>query len=189
MTKYSAPLRGDIYWADLNPVVGSEQSGLRPVFVISNNLLNKSIDTCIIIPMTRGNEKLADKKHPSTIEYHTDHIDLEDGAINEIVKLGGGFATGVKGFLLVHHSRSLDKSRLKVKIGRFKSDDYISEANDSVIHCYGLLTCKKCESPIRKGGLKCGNPSCNEPHSKKCRCGRINPLRFKFCPSCGREGK
>jgi mRNA interferase MazF len=45
-------LRGDIYWADLNPVVGSEQAGLRPVVIISHDVFNERSGTIIAIALT-----------------------------------------------------------------------------------------------------------------------------------------
>lgn len=45
-------LRGEIYWADLNPVRGREQAGLRPVLVLSNELFNKKSETAIVTAIT-----------------------------------------------------------------------------------------------------------------------------------------
>jgi mRNA interferase MazF len=45
-------LRGDIYWADLNPVIGSEQCGLRPVLVLSHNVFNERSGTVIAVALT-----------------------------------------------------------------------------------------------------------------------------------------
>ena len=45
-------LRGDVYWADLNPVRGREQAGLRPVLVLSNELFNKRSKTAIVMAIT-----------------------------------------------------------------------------------------------------------------------------------------
>ena len=44
--------RGDIYYAELNPVIGSEQGGTRPVLIISNDIGNKHSPTVIIAPIT-----------------------------------------------------------------------------------------------------------------------------------------
>jgi len=46
------PDEGAVYWANLDPVQGHEQSGLRPVLVLQNNILNRSIDTVVIVPLT-----------------------------------------------------------------------------------------------------------------------------------------
>ena len=45
-------LRGNIYWADLNPVIGSKQSGLRPVLVLSHNVFNERSGTVIAVALT-----------------------------------------------------------------------------------------------------------------------------------------
>ena len=45
-------LRGDIYWADLNPVVGSEQGGMRPVLILSHNVFNERSGTVIAAALT-----------------------------------------------------------------------------------------------------------------------------------------
>lgn len=45
-------LRGDVAWADLNPVVGHEQSGLRPVLVLSRDVFNEKSQTAIVVPLT-----------------------------------------------------------------------------------------------------------------------------------------
>jgi len=45
-------LRGHIYWADLNPVIGSEQGGLRPVLVLSHNVFNEKSGTVIAVALT-----------------------------------------------------------------------------------------------------------------------------------------
>jgi len=45
-------LRGDIYWADLNPVIGSEQGGLRPVLILSHNVFNERSGTVIAVALT-----------------------------------------------------------------------------------------------------------------------------------------
>ncbi len=46
--------QGDIFYADLNPVIGHEQSGLRPVLVLQSNVLNKHLNTVIIAPLTKN---------------------------------------------------------------------------------------------------------------------------------------
>jgi len=46
-------LRGNIHWADLNPVIGSEQGGLRPVLVLSHNVFNERSGTVIAAALTR----------------------------------------------------------------------------------------------------------------------------------------
>ncbi len=45
-------LRGNVYWADLNPIIGSEQGGLRPVLILSHNVFNERSGTVIVIAIT-----------------------------------------------------------------------------------------------------------------------------------------
>ncbi len=58
-------LRGDIYWADLNPVIGSEQGGLRPVLVLSHNIFNERSGTVIAIAITSQSQMAG---YPLTLE-------------------------------------------------------------------------------------------------------------------------
>ncbi|MBI5085215.1 MAG: type II toxin-antitoxin system PemK/MazF family toxin [Acidobacteria bacterium] len=53
----AAVLRGDVYWADLNPVRGREQSGLRPVLVLSNDLFNRRSETVIVMAITSQTQR------------------------------------------------------------------------------------------------------------------------------------
>ena len=65
-------LRGEIYWADLNPTIGHEQAGFRPVLIISNNIFNQRSGTVIALAITSQPQKagfpltfeLTDKKLP-----------------------------------------------------------------------------------------------------------------------------
>ncbi|RJR23328.1 MAG: type II toxin-antitoxin system PemK/MazF family toxin [Desulfobacteraceae bacterium] len=65
-------LRGNIYWADLNPVVGSEQGGLRPVLILSHNIFNERSGTVIAVALTSQPQRagfpltleLTEKKFP-----------------------------------------------------------------------------------------------------------------------------
>ena len=50
-------LRGDIRWADLNPVIGSEQGGLRPVLILSHNVFNERSGTVIAVAITSQHQK------------------------------------------------------------------------------------------------------------------------------------
>lgn len=59
-------LRGDIYWADLNPVIGSEQGGQRPVLVLSENVFNERSGTVIAVALTSQPQRAG---YPLTIEF------------------------------------------------------------------------------------------------------------------------
>jgi len=92
--------RGDIYYADLNPVVGSEQGGTRPVLVIQNNVGNKHSPTVMIVPLTSSNKA-----------YLPTHV--------RISRTGGLVSDSTA---LCEQVRTIDKSRLDGHIGRIDSD-------------------------------------------------------------------
>jgi len=61
-------LRGDIHWADLNPVIGSEQGGLRPVLILSHNVFNERSGTVIAVAITSQPQRSG---YPLTLELET----------------------------------------------------------------------------------------------------------------------
>lgn len=89
--------RGEIYYADLSPVVGSEQGGIRPVLIIQNNVGNKYSPTVIVAAIT---SKIAKAKIPTHIELKASDY----GLIKDSVAL-------------LEQIRTIDKRRLKEKIG------------------------------------------------------------------------
>ncbi len=89
--------RGDIYYADLSPVIGSEQGGIRPVLIIQNDIGNKHSPTIIAGAIT---SQLTKAKLPTHIEIRRG----EFGLIKDSV-------------ILLEQIRTLDKRRLKEKIG------------------------------------------------------------------------
>ncbi|HJX32153.1 MAG TPA: type II toxin-antitoxin system PemK/MazF family toxin [Thermodesulfobacteriota bacterium] len=64
-------LRGDIYWADLNPVIGSEQGGLRPVLVLSHNVFNERSGTVIAVELTSQQPRAG---FPLTLELNDKNL-------------------------------------------------------------------------------------------------------------------
>ncbi len=90
--------RGDIFYADLSPVVGSEQGGVRPVLVIQNNVGNKYSPTIIVADIT---SQLKKAKLPT-------HIEIEAGSYG-LVK---------DSVLLLEQIRTIDRKRMKDKIGK-----------------------------------------------------------------------
>ncbi len=64
-------LRGGIYWADLNPVIGSEQGGLRPVLVLSQNVFNERSGTVIAVALTSQPQRAG---YPLTLEIENDEL-------------------------------------------------------------------------------------------------------------------
>lgn len=89
--------RGDIYYADLSPVVGSEQSGIRPILIIQNDIGNKYSPTIIGVPITSKVK----------ISMPT-HILIE----------GNKYGLDKDSIILTEQIRTLDKSRLKERVGR-----------------------------------------------------------------------
>lgn len=89
--------RGDLYFADLSPVVGSEQGGIRPVLIIQNDVGNKYSPTVIIAAITSQINKA---KLPTHIELSAEKYGLNKDSV-----------------VLLEQIRTLDKRRLKDKIG------------------------------------------------------------------------
>ena len=89
-------IRGDIYYADLSPVVGSEQGGVRPVLVVQNDVGNKFSPTVIIAAIT---SQLSKAKLPTHIELNREKYNLSKDSV-----------------VLLEQIRTLDKRRLKEKI-------------------------------------------------------------------------
>ena len=100
--------RGDIFYADLRPVVGSEQGGVRPVLIIQNDLGNKHSPTVICAAIT---SKMNKAKLPT-------HVELE-------VKKYGIVKDSV---ILLEQIRTIDKSRLKEKVCHL-DDSILQEIN------------------------------------------------------------
>lgn len=89
--------RGEIYYADLSPVVGSEQGGIRPVLILQNDIGNKYSPTIIVAAITSKTDKA---KLPT-------HIALQ-GERNGLPK---------NSVILLEQIRTIDKKRLKEKLG------------------------------------------------------------------------
>ena len=88
--------RGDIFYADLRPVIGSEQGGIRPVLIIQNNVGNKHSPTIICAAITSRMNKA---KLPTHVEISKNHCDMVKDSV-----------------ILLEHLRTIDKKRLKEKI-------------------------------------------------------------------------
>ena len=95
-------LRGEIYLADLSPVIGSEQGGVRPVIVVQNDIGNKFSSTVIVVAVT---SKLTKAKLPT-------HVEIQ----------GAVFGLTQQSLVLCEQIRTIDKRRLKLKIGILNSD-------------------------------------------------------------------
>ena len=110
-------IRGDLFYADLEPVRGSEQGGYRPVVVVQNNVGNQHSPTGIVAPVTSRRKKA---NMPT-------HVDLFQ--INGLEK---------QSVILLEQTRTLDKSRLGNYIGQLPSD-LMNNVNQALVISVGLL--------------------------------------------------
>ena len=110
--------RGELYFADLSPVVGSEQGGVRPVLVVQNDIGNKYSPTVIAAAIT---SRLGKAKLPTHIELSSREYGLEKDSI-----------------VLLEQIRTIDKSRLKEKIGVL-SEHKMNEVNRAMLISLGVI--------------------------------------------------
>lgn len=103
--------RGDIFYADLSPVVGSEQGGVRPVLIIQNDTGNKHSPTVIAAAITSQTGKA---KLPTHIELTANQYGLPKNSL-----------------VLLEQIRTLDKRRLRERMGRL--DDALMDRVDTAI--------------------------------------------------------
>ena len=108
--------RGDIYYADLSPVVGSEQGGMRPVLIVQNDIGNRYSPTVIAAAITSRTEKT---KLPTHIE-----IGPDSGLAKSSV-------------ILCEQIRTLDKKRLRDRMGHL-GDAAMSLVNEAISVSFGL---------------------------------------------------
>ncbi len=94
--------RGELYYADLSPVVGSEQGGVRPVLVVQNDVGNKYSPTVIAAAVT---SKINKAKLPTHIELPCNSYGLQKDSV-----------------ILLEQIRTLDKRRLKERIGELNEN-------------------------------------------------------------------
>ena len=110
--------RGDMFYADLSPVVGSEQGGIRPVLIIQNDTGNKYSPTVIAAAITSQVNK---NKLTTHIEIGSDEFGLKSDSV-----------------ILAEQIRTIDKSRLKEKIGHIDDAEIISRINNALGVSFGL---------------------------------------------------
>ena len=109
--------RGDIYYADLSPVIGSEQGGIRPVLIVQNDVGNKYSPTVIAAAITSQKDKT---KLPTHIQLNADNTGLQKDSI-----------------VLLEQIRTLDKRRLKEHMGRLDKGS-MEEVNTALSISFGL---------------------------------------------------
>lgn len=114
--------RGDIFYADLSPVIGSEQGGMRPVLIIQNDVGNRYSPTVIAAAIT---SKTGKSKLPTHIDVaHADEALSAQGLAKDSV-------------ILLEQVRTLDKRRLKEHIGHL-DDNTMQKVNTAISVSFGL---------------------------------------------------
>ena len=110
--------RGDMFYEDLSPVVGSEQGGIRPVLIVQNDMGNKYSPTVIAAAITSQTSK---NKLPTHIEIDSKLCGLKSDSV-----------------VLAEQIRTIDKSRLKEKIGRIYDEKTLDKINNAIGVSFGL---------------------------------------------------
>ena len=109
--------RGDIYYADLSPVVGSEQGGVRPVLIVQNDVGNKYSPTVIAAAIT---SQTAKTRLPTHININADKCGLSKDSV-----------------VLLEQIRTLDKRRLKERMGALDSSS-MQKVDEALSISFGL---------------------------------------------------
>jgi mRNA interferase MazF len=111
------PTRGDIYFADLSPVIGSEQGGFRPVLVVQNDIGNKYSPTIIVSAITSQIQKA---RLPTHVELPAHLSGLERDSV-----------------VLLEQVRTIDKKRLKRHVSRL-DEEIMARVDDALAISVGL---------------------------------------------------
>lgn len=109
--------RGDIFYADLSPVIGSEQGGTRPVLVVQNDVGNKFSPTVIVAAITSQINKA---KLPTHIEIKASDVGLLKDSV-----------------ILLEQVRTIDKKRLREKIGTL-GDEMLARVDEALGISFGI---------------------------------------------------
>ncbi|GAE28897.1 programmed cell death toxin YdcE [Halalkalibacter hemicellulosilyticusJCM 9152] len=110
--------RGDVYFADLSPVVGSEQGGVRPVLIIQNDIGNRFSPTVIVAAITAQIQKA---KLPTHVEINAKRYGFDRDSV-----------------ILLEQIRTIDKQRLTDKITHL-DDDMMNRVNEALFISLGLI--------------------------------------------------
>ena len=110
--------RGEIYYADLSPVIGSEQGGVRPVLIVQNDIGNKYSPTVIIAAITSQINKA---KLPTHVELCAKEYGLPKDSV-----------------ILLEQIRTVDKRRLREKAG-FLKQDIMKKVDEGLLISFGLV--------------------------------------------------
>ena len=111
--------RGDIYYADLSPVVGSEQGGMRPVLIVQNDIGNRYSPTVIAAAITSQTGKA---RLPTHIPLH-----------------GAGCGLTKDSVILLEQIRTIDKKRLRERMGKL-DESMMSRVDNAIAVSFGLGT-------------------------------------------------
>ena len=109
--------RGDIYYADLSPVVGSEQGGVRPVLILQNDVGNRYSPTVIAAAIT---SRMGKTKLPTHIDIYADRVGLQKDSV-----------------ILLEQMRTIDKQRLGEKMGHLDNET-MAAVNNAITISLGL---------------------------------------------------
>ena len=126
--------RGDIYYADLSPVVGSEQGGLRPVLIIQNDIGNRYSPTVIAAAIT---SRMGKNKLPTHIEVYA----------------AAGAGLPRDSVILLEQIRTLDKRRLREKLGHL-DEDAMARVNNAISVSFGLALPAVYDTSQREGAAE-----------------------------------
>lgn len=109
--------RGDVFYADLSPVVGSEQGGMRPVLIVQNDTGNKHSPTVIAAAITSQTGKA---RLPTHIELNAQSVGLTRDSV-----------------ILLEQIRTIDKSRLRERMGKL-DDNTMTKVDNAIAVSFGL---------------------------------------------------
>ncbi len=109
--------RGDIFYADLSPVIGSEQGGIRPVVIVQNDVGNRHSPTVIAAAITSKTDKT---RLPTHIDVTADALGLSKNSV-----------------ILLEQVRTIDKARLREKMGHL-TPDTMARVDGAISVSFGL---------------------------------------------------
>lgn len=111
-------LRGDIFYANLNPVIGSEQGGIRPVLILQNNIGNRYSPTTIVAAIT---SRIKKGTLPTHVELSAEKFSLEKDSV-----------------ILLEQIRTIDKRRLKERVAHL-DEETMRRVNEAIAMSLGLV--------------------------------------------------
>jgi mRNA interferase MazF len=117
MNPPAGPRIGEVYWADLNPTIGSEQRGDRPVIVFQNPVVGRFTSTVLVVPTTTSMRRLG---LPGTCGLPA-----------------GAGAMPKESVALAYQLRAIDRQRLRGRIGRL-GDEHLPAVRDAVLSALGI---------------------------------------------------